>query len=96
MVDQAIVRLSLKSPEWGADKIGGLVRKEKLRVANVQVRQVRCLHVERNIGSGTVKEIMMQVIQEYGSPAFIRSGNGPESIGKLLMEWFKEKAIKTL
>ena len=41
MEDQAIVRLSLKFPEWGADKIGPLVRKEKLKVVNDRVRQVR-------------------------------------------------------
>ena len=41
MVGQAIVRLGLECPEWGADKIGRLVRKGKFRVGNDRVRQVR-------------------------------------------------------
>ena len=67
-----------------------------LSIVDEYTRQARCLHVERNIGSGKVKEIMMQLIQEYGSPAFIRSDNGPEFIGRLLSEWLKEQQIKTL
>jgi putative transposase len=53
-------------------------------IVDAYTGQARCLHVERNIGSGKVKELMMQLVQEYGSPAFIRSGNGPEFIGKFL------------
>ena len=41
MVGQAIVRLGLECPEWGADKIERLVRKGKFRVGNDRVRQVR-------------------------------------------------------
>lgn len=40
-VEQAIVRLSHEYPEWGADKIGRLVRNENHRVSNDRVRQVR-------------------------------------------------------
>ena len=35
------VKLSLEYPEWGADKIGRLVRKESRRVSNNRVREVR-------------------------------------------------------
>ena len=41
VVEQAIVRLSQEYPEWGADKIGRLVRNENLRVNNDRVRFVR-------------------------------------------------------
>ncbi len=40
-MEQTIVRLSHEYPEWGADKIGRLVRNENLRVSNDRVRQVR-------------------------------------------------------
>jgi len=40
-VDHTIVKLSLEYPEWGADKIGRLVRKENLRVSNDRVREIR-------------------------------------------------------
>ena len=40
-MEQAIVRLSHEYPEWGADKIGRLVRNENHRVSNDRVRQVR-------------------------------------------------------
>ena len=41
VVEKAIVRLSHEYPEWGAEKIGRLVRNEKLRVSNDRVRRIR-------------------------------------------------------
>ena len=52
--------------------------------------------MERYIGSDKVKEIIMQLIQEYCSSAFIKSDNGTEFIRRLLSEWLKEQEIKTL
>jgi transposase len=40
LVDQSIVDLSREHPEFGADKIGRLVRNEGLRVSNDRVREV--------------------------------------------------------
>ncbi len=47
-IEQAVVDLSLKNPELGADKIAAMVRRGGLRVANKRVRQIRldeCLTV---------------------------------------------------
>jgi hypothetical protein len=41
LVEQSIVDLSRKHPELGADKIGRLVRRERRRVSNARVREVR-------------------------------------------------------
>jgi len=39
---------------------------------------------------------MEQMIAEHGAPAFIRSDNGPEFIGRTLGNWLKKQNIKTL
>jgi len=36
------------------------------------------------------------MIAEHGAPAFIRSDNGPEFIGRTLGNWLKKQNIKTL
>ena len=41
VVDQSIVDLSREHPELGADKIGRLVRRQRHRVSNARVREVR-------------------------------------------------------
>ena len=41
LVEQSIVDLSREHPELGADKIGRLVRRERRRVSNARVREVR-------------------------------------------------------
>lgn len=40
-IDRAIVAMSVEYPEWGADKVGRLVRKRGHRVSNARVRLVR-------------------------------------------------------
>ncbi len=159
-IEQAVVDLSLKNPELGADKIAAMVRRGGLRVANKRVRQIRldecltvpppgkkvsrrgvstgrlpqkashcghvwtwdfihdvtvkggsfrvlsvvdeytrevlALHVERNIGSGKVREVMERLVVEHGAPGYIRSDNGPEFVARNLQNWLAEKQIKTL
>ena len=41
VVDQSIIDLSREHPELGADKIGRLVRRQRHRVSNARVREVR-------------------------------------------------------
>ena len=41
LVEQSIVDLSREHPKLGADKIGRLVRRERRRVSNARVREVR-------------------------------------------------------
>jgi putative transposase len=67
-----------------------------LRVVDEYTRQAHCLHVARHIGSKSVQLLMEQKIAEHGAPAFIRSVNGPEFIGRSLGDWLNEQNIKTL
>lgn len=67
-----------------------------LSVVDEDTRQAHCLHVARHIGSKTVQALMEKMIDKYRVPAFIRSDNGPEFIGRSFGEWLKEKGIKTL
>jgi transposase InsO family protein len=57
---------------------------------------VLALHLERNIGSGKVREVMERLVVEHGAPGYIRSVNGPEFVARNLQNWLAEKQIKTL
>jgi putative transposase len=65
-------------------------------VVDEYTREVLALHVERNIGSGKVREVMERLVVEHGAPGYIRSDNGPEFVARNLQNWLAEKQIKTL
>ena len=67
-----------------------------LSIVDEFTRECHQLHVDRSIGSKKVKEQLMGVIEAQGAPAYIRSDNGPEFIGKELCKWLEHLKIKTL
>jgi putative transposase len=58
-------------------------------------RQGIAIEVGTRMPSSKVIEALSKAICERGSPMFIRSDNGPEFIAKLLMQWLKEKNVRT-
>ena len=67
-----------------------------MSVVDEYTREVHALHSARNIGSGKVKEVMAELVERHGAPAYIRSDNGPEFIAKSLQAWLADQRIKTL
>lgn len=75
------------------------MRGGKLRILTVvdeYTRECRCIHVDRRINAGKVQKVMARLIEEYGSPEYIRSDNGSEFIESNLREWLSRERIKTL
>ena len=73
---------------------GGSIR--ILSLVDEYTREVHALQVERNIGARKLCEIMGRVIREQGTPAYIRSDNGPEFVARHLQKWLEEENMKTL
>ena len=67
-----------------------------LSVVDEYTREVHALHVDRNIGSMKVSELMEKLVRRHGAPAYIRSDNGPEFVATQLREWLAEQDIRTL
>ena len=51
------------------------------------------LRPERRIGSADVIALVKAAIAEHGAPEFIRSDNGPEFIGKAMLNWAYRSGI---
>ena len=73
---------------------GGSIR--ILSLVDEYTREAHALHVDRNIGAHKLCEVLDRVIKEQGTPAYIRSDNGPEFVARYLQNWLKEEKIKTL
>ena len=73
---------------------GGSIR--ILSLVDEFTREVYALHVDRHIGANKLIEVLGKVISQHGSPAYIRSDNGPEFIAKALQQWLARTNIKTL
>ena len=67
-----------------------------LTVIDEYTRECYVIYVDRNIGAKTVRAVMSRLIDEHGSPEYIRSDNGSEFIEHNLQEWLKENQIKTI
>jgi hypothetical protein len=70
----------------------------KLRFLTVEdefTRESVAIEAGTRLPSGKVIQVLAKVIGERGAPQFIRSDNGPEFIAKALMNWLKERGVKT-
>jgi len=67
-----------------------------LSVVDEYTREVHALHVNRHIGAKKARQVMKELIQQHGPPAYIRSDNGSEFIATLLLDWLEQQRVKTL
>ncbi len=85
---------------WGWGFVHGTtMRGGKLRMPTVvdeYTRECRCIRVDRRINAGKVQKVMARLIEEYGSPEYIRSDNGSEFIESNLREWLSRERVKAL
>ena len=71
----------------------------KLRILSVideYTRECIALRAARKLTSGDLIEVMEELLEQRGSPAHLRSDNGPEFIARSLQGWLKEREVKTL
>ncbi len=93
-------KASYRGLVWSWDFIHDrTVRRGSCRILSIVdefTRECHLLHVDRSIGSKNVKEQLIGLIEEHGTPDYVRSDNGPEFIGKVLCKWIAQSEIKTL
>jgi putative transposase len=58
-------------------------------------REAVAIEVGTRMPSARVIGVLDRAFAERGVPRFIRSDNGPEFIAKVLMQWLKDKRVKT-
>jgi len=54
------------------------------------------MEVEGSLKAEAITRIMDRACEQYGTPAHIRSDNGPEFIADAIREWVKDRKINTL
>lgn len=59
-------------------------------------RQNLALEVERKMTARDVIAVLERLVAERGTPAYIRSDNGPEFVARAVQEWIAERGFDTL
>lgn len=66
-----------------------------LTVVDEFTRYGLAIFVSRSITAGHVRSVLTDLFSQWGPPAYIKSDNGPEFIGKDIREWLKQTGVKT-
>lgn len=73
---------------------GGALR--MLTILDEYTRECHVLWVERALKSEDVLRWLQKAVEEQGAPEYLRSDNGSEFIAKIVQQWLKAKAIRTI
>ena len=68
----------------------------RLKVLTVEdefTRRCLTIEVERRMPASAVCRVLLRLFDEHGTPAFIRSDNGPEFIAKALVKMLAERGV---
>jgi putative transposase len=74
------------------------VNGRKLRILTVVdefTRESHEAYVDSSIPAGKVIEVLEFLFFVHGSPAYLRSDNGPEFIAVAVQDWLTQKRIQT-
>ena len=71
-------------------------RRPILTILDEYTRECHVLRADRALKSSDVLEWIGRAIAEHGSPAYLRSDNGPEFIAKEVQRWLAANQIKTI
>ena len=66
-----------------------------LTVTDEFTKEGLAIDVGARIRSSRVIEVLSRLVSERGSPAFLRSDNGPEFVSRALLSWITEQGIRT-
>ena len=67
-----------------------------LTILDEYTRECRAAQADRALKSSDVLEWIERAIAEHGSPAYLRSDNGPEFIAREVQRWLAANQIKTI
>ena len=73
---------------------GGRLR--MLCVLDEFTRENHHIRVDRSIGAAKVIDSLQWLFMLHGTPAYLRSDNGPELVAKALQAWLAEQGAKTI
>ena len=79
-------------------KLAGEGRGQKLKCLTVIdefTRECLAIDVAGSIRSARVIDVLARLINAHGTPALLRSDNGPEFVSKAILEWLAEANIDT-
>lgn len=65
-----------------------------LTVVDEWSREWLAVEVEGRITAARVIRVMQRLIQEFGTPAYMRSDNGPELVAQAVKRWLAEQGIQ--
>ena len=65
-------------------------------VIDEYTRESLAIEVQRKLNSQDVLGVLRDLFVQRGSPAYIRSDNGPEFTANAVREWLDRVAVKTL
>ena len=66
-----------------------------LTVVDEWSRECLAVEVEGRITAARVIRVVQRLIQEFGTPVYIRSDNGPEFVAQAVKTWLAEQGIQT-
>jgi len=66
-----------------------------LTIVDEYTRECLAIDVAGSIRSNRVIEVLSRLISERGTPAFLRSDNGPEFVSQAILQWMVEQHIQT-
>lgn len=66
-----------------------------LTIVDEYTRECLAIDVAGSIRSNRVIEVLGRLISERGTPAFLRSDNGPEFVSRAILQWMAEQHIQT-
>ena len=66
-----------------------------LTIIDEFTRECLAIDVAGSIRSGRVIDVLSRLISEHGSPAYLRSDNGPEFVSTAILKWLSEAKIDT-
>jgi putative transposase len=67
-----------------------------LTVTDEFTRESICVETRTSIKSRAVVEVLERLIKEHGTPAYLRSDNGPELVARQVRTWLGVRGITTL
>ena len=67
-----------------------------LTIVDEFTRECLAIDVAGSIRSKRVIEILTQLVSVRGAPRYLRSDNGPEFVGRAILEWVQTEGIETV
>jgi len=93
---QALYPGHVWSYDFVHDKCRGGAKLKLLCLSDEFTRQCHAIEVGASVTARDVQKVLHRLFAQHGTPAFLRSDNGPEFVQSDLKAWLKEQKVQTL